>query len=143
MSPPVEVICDASVVLKWFHAEGEEEVEESRTLLDLQTSGAIALAVLDLTAYEVGNALVRGIGAPVAAAQTVLEALALICPRLAPTTAELADALALAGRHGLTVYDAAYAAVAQNRGARLVTLDRLLLNANLGVRLSQMVQEAS
>lgn len=139
MPPIVEVICDASVVLKWFHAEGEEEVGDSRTLLDLQTAGAITLSVLDLTAYEVGNALVRGIGAPDAAAQTALEALALICRRLTLTTADFVDALALAERHGLTVYDAAYAAVAQNRGARLVTLDRLLLNAGLGLRPSQFV----
>jgi predicted nucleic acid-binding protein len=139
MPRAVEVICDASVVLKWFHAEGEEEVGDSRTLLDLQTSGAIALSVLDLTVYEVGNALVRGMGAPAAAAQTALESLALICPRVAPTTAELVDAMVLAERHGLTVYDAAYAAVAQNRGARLVTLDRLLLNAGLGIRPSQFV----
>jgi predicted nucleic acid-binding protein len=140
MPPTVEVVCDASVVLKWFHAEGEEEVGESRTLLDLHTSGAIALSVLDLTSYEVGNALVRGMGAPASAAQTALEALELICPRLAPTTADLADALALAESHGLTLYDAAYGAMARTRGARLVTLDRLLLNAGLGVRPSEIVQ---
>ena len=140
MPPAIEVVCDASVVLKWFHAKGEEEVGESRTLLDLHTSGTIALSVLDLTAYEVGNALVRGVGAPASAAQIALETLALICPRLAPTTADLADALTLAERHGLTVYDAAYAAMARNRGARLVTLDRRLLDAGLGVRPSEMVQ---
>jgi predicted nucleic acid-binding protein len=140
MPSTAEVVCDASVVLKWFHAEGEEEVEESRTLLDLHASGAIALSVLDLTAYEVGNALVRGAGAPASAAQAALEALALICPKLALSTADLADALTLAERHGLTVYDAAYAAMARNRGARLVTLDRLLLDAGLGVRPSEVVQ---
>ena len=53
--------------------------------------------------------------------------------------AELADALALAELHGLTVYDAAYASVARSRHARLATLDRLLLGAGLGERPSEIV----
>jgi predicted nucleic acid-binding protein len=136
--PAVEVICDASVVLKWFHSAGEEEVGESRGLLDLQRSRSISLSVLDLTAYEVGNALIRGVGAPAAAAHAVLEALALMCPAITPTAAELAGALTLAEEHDLTVYDAAYAAVSLSRNAPLVTLDGLLLNAGLGVRPSTL-----
>jgi predicted nucleic acid-binding protein len=139
MPPVVEVICDASVVLKWFHAEGEAEVEESRALLDLHRSRTVALSVLDLTAYEVGNALVRGLGASAAQARVVLEALDVVCPGLSVTLPELADALTLAERHGLTLYDAAYAAVARSRDARLATLDRLLLAAGLGDRPSEIV----
>lgn len=139
MSAVVDVICDASVVLKWFHAEGEAEVGESRALLDLHRSRRAALSILDLTLYEVGNALVRGMRVPAARAQVVLEGLDAICPRLAITTSEAADALALAERHGLTVYDASYAAVARSRHARLATLDRLLLDAGLGERPSEIM----
>ena len=32
--PTIDVVSDASVALKWFHAEGEEEVEASRALLE-------------------------------------------------------------------------------------------------------------
>ena len=92
----LEILCDASVVLKWFHAEGEEEAGESRALLDLHRSRRAALSVLDLTMYEVGNALVRGMRVPAARAQAVIEALDAICPRLPISTGELADALALA-----------------------------------------------
>jgi predicted nucleic acid-binding protein len=134
MPPAIDVLCDASVVLKWFHAEGEQEVGESRALLELQRSGEVSLAILDLTVYEVGNVLVRSMRLRADRARTVLEALDLICPRLTPTPVELADALALAEQHGLTLYDAAYAAVARSRGARLVTLDGLLLNLELGER---------
>jgi predicted nucleic acid-binding protein len=139
MPGAAEVICDASVVLKWFHAEGEDEVGESRALLDLQTSGAIALLVLDLTAHEVGNALVRGIGVPASAAQAVLEALALACESVAPSAGEIAHALSLTERHDLTLYDAVYAAVAESRHAELATLDRALLEAGLGRRPSELV----
>jgi predicted nucleic acid-binding protein len=142
MSVVVDVVCDASVVLKWFHAEGEEEVGESLALLDLHRSRRAAISIIDLTMYEVGNALVRGMRVPADRAQVVLEALDAICPRLSITTPELAEALALAERHGLTVYDAAYAAVARSRHARLATLDRLLLGAGLGERPSEILARA-
>lgn len=139
-----DVVCDASVALKWFHAEGEEEVDPARALLDRYRERAIALHVLDLTPYEVGNALLRG-GPGVAAAQVavVLEALAELCPQLAPTTSELRDAALLAERHGLTLYDAAYAAVAQARGAQLATLDRQLLQSGNGRRPSAILEDLS
>jgi predicted nucleic acid-binding protein len=131
--PAIDVVCDASVALKWFHAEGEEEVEPARALLDAHRGRAIALAVLDLTTYEIGNALLRG-HADVTAEQvaTVLEALGEICPAIRPDPAELRLAANLAQRHDLTLYDAAYAAVAEGRNATLATLDAALLDAGLG-----------
>jgi hypothetical protein len=51
-----DVLCDASVVMKWFHAEGEEEVDAARALLDLHRSRRVALSVLDLTAYDAAYA---------------------------------------------------------------------------------------
>ena len=138
--PPIDVVSDASVALKWFHAEGEEEVDASRTMLDRYVQRVIALHVLDLTPYEVGSALLRG-RASVAADRvaTVLEALADICPHVSASTAELRTAATLAERHGLTLYDAAYAAIAQSRGARLATLDHALLQAGLGQRPSAIL----
>ncbi len=86
-----------------------------------------------------GNALLRG-RAKIDADRVaiVLEALAEICPQIAPSSGELREAAILAERHGLTLYetlyDAAYAAVAQSRGATLATLDRALLKSELGQR---------
>jgi predicted nucleic acid-binding protein len=139
MPTSIDVICDASVVLKWFHSAGEEEVGESRALLDLHRTQALAVSVLDLTAYEIANALVRGIGVSADKVAIVLDALDLICPRVAVSARELVQASVLAEKHRLTVYDAAYAAVAQSRGADLVTLDRALLGAGLGRRPSEIL----
>lgn len=140
--PSIDVVSDASVALKWFHAEGEEEVEPARALLEHYARQAIGLVVLDLTPYEVGNALLRG-RAKVAADRVavVLEALADICPQVAPTKSELREAATLAERHGLTFYDAAYAAVARARSADLVTLDKALLRSGLGRRPSEVVAD--
>jgi predicted nucleic acid-binding protein len=140
--PTIDIVSDASVVLKWFHAEGEEEVEAARALLERYGQQAIALQVLDLTPYEVGNALLRG-RATVAADRVavVLEALADICPQVSPTTDDLREAAALAELHGLTLYDAAYAAVARSRGAELATLDQALLRSGLGRRPSAILDD--
>jgi predicted nucleic acid-binding protein len=140
--PATDVVSDASVVLKWFHAEGEEEVEPARALLEHYARQAIRLVVLDLTPYEVGNALLRG-RARVAADRVavVLDALADICAQVTPTKIDLREAAMLAERHRLTLYDAAYAAVAQARGAELVTLDEALLESGLGRRPSAVVAD--
>ncbi len=136
-----DVVADANVALKWFHADGEEAVEDARALLAAHKARTIALSVLDLTAYEVGNALLRG-RARASAGQTatVLEALAEICPAVRPDAAQLRLASQLAEQHALTLYDAVYAAVARTRGATLVTLDRALLAADLGSRPSELAE---
>jgi len=137
--PAISVVSDANIVLKWFHSEGEEEVESSRALLGAHRERTVALTVLDLTAYEVGNALMRGrAGASTEQAATVIEALAEVCPALSPSPQEMRLASQLAERYDLTLYDAAYAAVAQSRSAELVTLDRALLAAKLGSRPSEL-----
>lgn len=140
--PAIDVVSDASVALKWFHAEGEEEVPEARALVAAHQARSVALLVLDLTAYEVGNALMRG-RAKASADQvaTVLGALDEICPAVRPDTDELRRAAELAERHALTIYDAAYAAMAESREATLATLDRALLKAGLGSRPSELSQQ--
>jgi predicted nucleic acid-binding protein len=142
--PAIEVVSDANVVLKWFHTEGEEEVDAARALLDAHRERRISLTVLDLTPYELGNALLRG-GAKADAAQVaiVLEALGEICGAVSPGPEELRRACELAEKHDLTLYDAAYAAVAENRAAELATLDRALLDAGLGTRPTELAEKFS
>jgi predicted nucleic acid-binding protein len=136
----IDVVSDANVALKWFHAEGEEEVAEARALLDAHRSRVVGLAVLDLTPYEIGNALMRGRAkASADQAATVIAALGEVCISVGPDADDFRRAADLAERHGLTLYDATYAAVAESHGAELVTLDRELLDAGLGLRPGDLV----
>ena len=140
--PAIDVVSDASVALKWFHAEGEEEVAYARALLTGHRARTFSLSILDLTPYELGNALLRGRAAASAEqVATVLEALAEVCPAIEPESGDLRAAAALAEEHGLTFYDAAYAAVARRRGAHLATLDGRLLRAQLGRRPSELMED--
>lgn len=131
--PATDVVSDANVALKWFHAEGEAGVDSARGLLAAHRDRALVLHVLDLTPYELGNALLRGracVGPGNVA--TVVEALSEICPAITPTTGDLRAGLELAAEHDLNLYDALYAAVAQRRDAALATFDKELLAAGLG-----------
>lgn len=130
-----DVVADANVVLKWFHEEGEEDVEAAREILAAHRDRAISVTVLDLTPYEVGNALIRGrASASAKQVAVVLHAMREICAAVTPTSSDLAHAAQLAVEHELSLYDAAYAAVAQRRGAVLATFDAKLLASGLGER---------
>ena len=137
----IDVVSDANVALKWFHAEGEEEVDEARALLDAHRARALGLAVLDLTPYEIGNALLRGrAGASAEQTSIVLGALGEVCITVSPSATDFRRATELAETHDLTLYDAAYAAVAERHGADLATLDRALLGAGLGLRPAEIAK---
>ena len=71
--PVTDVVCDASVVLKWFHHEGEQEVEEARTLLAAHQAGLLTAWILDLDAAYAAAARSRG-AALATADRTVLDA---------------------------------------------------------------------
>jgi len=102
-TPAIDVVSDANVALKWFHSEGEEEVEPARALLAGQRERTVALHILDLTPYEVGNALLRGrLGVPAARVGAVLDALREICPTIAPSSDDFGEAAALAEEHQVT-----------------------------------------
>jgi predicted nucleic acid-binding protein len=127
-----EVVCDTSIVLKWFHDEGESDVEEARALLTAHQSGRLTTWVLDLTFYEMGNVLLRSLGWPATLVAAQLDDLSAICGTLTLSGADLRLAADIAAEHGLTFYDAAYAAAARSRHSALATADRALLEAGVG-----------
>jgi predicted nucleic acid-binding protein len=126
------VVCDTSVVVKWFHDEGEPDVQGARRLLAAHRSGSVTAWVLDLTFYEFGNVLLRVLSWPASEAADQLDDLRAICGVVPVTAAELRMAAELAARHTLTFYDAIYAAAALSRGSALATTDKALLHAGAG-----------
>ena len=124
------MIClvDTSVVLKWFHEEGESDVEPARRLLTAHRSGAVRVLLLDLVIYELGNLLVRALRLPAPVVAGQLDLLHRMCgPLVHPAPSWHARAAQLAEQHQLTFYDASWAAAAEALGCPLVTADRRLL----------------
>lgn len=116
-----EVVLDASVVLKWFHAEGEGNVEAARALRSAFEAGelqVIAPSLLWLEVINVAGRRWRWTAGQLEELAATLPALgfALVEPEL-PLVAEWTAS-------GLTAYDAAYVAVAEQSGVVLITDDR-------------------
>lgn len=121
-------LVDASVALKWFMPpEREPDAEPARAAV-----GRLAMRTTDLAVYEVGNVLAIHSGWE---AEKVGEALGLlleICgDPIALLAADRRAAAELALAHGLTFYDASYAAIARRLGRRLLSADNDLLEPGL------------
>jgi predicted nucleic acid-binding protein len=120
--PPALFVPDASVILKWvLDAEDEPGHAAAHRLLERWQQGELGLAVPTLWVYEVGNVLCLKRPGDAAEALTALCDLGLAEVPL--SSGLIQQAVALSTRHGVTFYDAAYLAVAQERGAMLLTAD--------------------
>src|SRR5438105_8934539 len=101
-------IVDSCIALKWFlPVEREPDGDIARLLV-----GRLAMRTTTLAAYEVGNILIRQDGWAPDRVETALALLEEICGD--PVELEPADRRAtarLCQEHGLTFYDASYAAI--------------------------------
>lgn len=115
------LLLDASVLLAAFDPEDDHH-EPARGLLE---NDEVTLATLDLARYEVANVAVRAWRAPetVAPLLAVIERLAGDGGVLSSSDTLLTRAAEIAERHTISVYDAAYAAAADEGGHRLVSCD--------------------
>lgn len=129
----IDVILDASVVLKWFKSEGETHVDEARAIVAGHARERHRARVLDLTYYELGNVAARRFRWSADHIEQALSALHDICGPGLPLTVEARELAARrAAQHGLSFYDAAYWAVASLLSAPLVTADSELIALGAG-----------
>jgi predicted nucleic acid-binding protein len=126
------LLVDTSVLIKWFHADGEGEVPQARALRTAHVNGQLDAHVLDLAYYELGNVLIRGLGWTAEdVADQLDDVTSILGPPLVMTAPWLRQAAEFAHTHTLTFYDAAWAAAAQGLAIPLVSADRKLLAAEL------------
>ncbi len=136
------LLLDTSVLIKWFHAEGEEDVDAARALRAAHTSGDVDCHVLDLALYELGNVFVRSLHWTARAVADQLDDVITICGAPLAMNAEwLRDAATLATKHKLTYYDAAWAAAAKGIRAPLVSADAALRRSGLAVSAGAAARE--
>ena len=127
------VLCDTSLVVKWFFSAAEADVTAARSILAAGIDGRLDLTVLDLTYLELGNVGIRSLGLPAEETSELLERLRLVCgDGIRVGGGLLARIARLAAAHRLTFYDASYWGVADARDLDLVTADRALLDAGAG-----------
>ncbi|MGN6373053.1 MAG: PIN domain-containing protein [Solirubrobacteraceae bacterium] len=119
-----DVVLDASVLLKWFHSQGERNAKQARSIRHQFEAGELRVLAPPLLWLEVMNVAARHWKWP----HERLDRLAATLPNLGfeLLTADLADIGRWAAA-GLTAYDAAYVAVADKAGATLVTDDEQIV----------------
>ncbi len=116
----IDLVVDANVVLAWIRAEGEPLAAQATAVRGAFRDGTVGLVVPPLTAYEVLNVAGRKWRWPAAGLERLVDDLRVLgLKTVEPPLAEVARWTAA----GLTAYDAAYVAVAEQTGATLVTGD--------------------
>lgn len=121
----VRLVVDSSVAVKWYVSEAEAHTAEALDLLGAHRTREAVIAAPSHLLLEVLNALKhRGL----AEFELARAADALIGTEieLHPVESLVRAATVLASRHSLTLYDAAFAALALELDAKLVTADRRL-----------------
>lgn len=126
------LLIDTSVLIKWFHTDGESELPQARALRTAHVTGELDAHMLDLAPYEVGNVLSRALRWRAADVADQLDDLhAILGLPLVMTPVWLRHAATLAHTHTLSFYDAGWAAAAVELGIPLISVDRRLLAADL------------
>jgi len=113
------IVPDASVLLKWvLPSKHERYVDQALAIREALAEGKLRLLVPELWYYEAGNTLSRNYPEHADALLSGLKGMELECA--APLQA---DIFHLVASFSVTFYDAAYHALAINRGGVFVTAD--------------------
>jgi len=117
------LVLDASVAVKWFNVEPLRE--KALIIRDRYVNGEIELIAPDLLYYEVANALRYNPRFGIEEVKSALKALEDLSIITYDFDGELREkAVELAYRFGITIYDAAYVALAVIRDASLYTANK-------------------
>jgi len=121
---PVEIILDASAAAKLFFVDDDTEAVQSAL-----GAGASLLAP-DLLFAEMASVAAKMVSRRQATAEQglhALKSLPALLDDVAPTTGLVERAFAIATSLGFSAYDACYLALAERRGAKVLTADRRMV----------------
>ena len=121
----IEVVLDASVVLKWFTGESERHGEEAHAIRQSYRAGETTITAPSLLFLELLNVAGRRWGWDEGALMELASSLQEL--EFDIGEAELASITVWTSR-GMTAYDAAYVALAESRGLPLITDDHTIIS---------------
>ena len=120
------LVLDTSVVIKWFR-QGEVWADQALALRQAYLDGQVTIAVPSLLAYELANVLHYKADLTATQVQDAVTSLFdMGWEWILPSAAVMRRAVEIARGHGTTVYDAAFAALAEASTATLITADERL-----------------
>jgi predicted nucleic acid-binding protein len=120
------LVLDTSVVTKWFR-QGEVWADQALALRQAYLDGQVTIAVPSLLAYELANVLHYKADLTATQVQDAVTSLFdMGWEWILPSAAVMRRAVEIARGHGTTVYDAAFAALAEASTATFITADERL-----------------
>lgn len=123
------IVVDASVVIKWVVDENDEATRRAIKLRERYLSGEENIICPDLLLYEIGNIFAYKTQLPSIAVTKAWQSFVLLAiPTVSATTELITDCLKFSQKYKITVYDAAYVALAELKKCSLVTADKKLVN---------------
>jgi len=121
------VVLDTSVVIKWFR-QGEVLASQALALRDAYLDGRIGVSVPSLLAYELANVLRYKNDLTTHQVQKAVQSLFdMGLEWVLPSGTAMRRAVEIARVYETTVYDAAFAALAESLDATFVTADERLV----------------
>ncbi|MGH2602145.1 MAG: type II toxin-antitoxin system VapC family toxin [Dehalococcoidia bacterium] len=120
----MEVVCDASVLVKWFRAEGEGDVDAAHAVRARFERGEYRIIVPFLIFLELLNQAARRWHKTAEELEDYANDLSTL--GLTIMEPQIEDIARWCGR-GLTAYDACYVALAETRGIVVITADEEML----------------
>jgi predicted nucleic acid-binding protein len=121
------VVLDTSVVIKWFR-QGEVLAGQALSLRDAYLDGRVGVSVPSLLAYELANVLRYKNDLTTEQVQEAVQSLFdMGLGWVLPSGAVMRRAVEMARVYETTVYDAAFAALAESLSATFVTADERLV----------------
>ena len=127
----MNIVLDASVVIKWFKDEDEKYVDSALSMQDRKWSGDIEIIVPDLLFLEVLNTFLTKKGFTGEDITAIKESLVKMNMEVIyPGSKLLGETINIAVKNSLTFYDALYIAVADASKAVLYTEDIEILSCS-------------
>lgn len=118
------VVIDTSVAYKWFSNINENYLDQALELLEKQLKNEETLIAPDLILYELANAWATKTKLSLEQAKLFMKDFALTRVKTEPTTfALINDAMIFSKKYTVSVYDASYAVLAQQKECNYYTAD--------------------
>jgi len=135
------IVIDASVVLKWYLSD-EEHGEKALDILDGHASDHFSLHAPALLEFEVANGLTIAKRRARVGDNDVLKAMdgfTGLGIGLYPLSPLFRKVLDYSDKYGISAYDAAYVALAEDLKANVVTADKRLFNSTRKLKLVKWI----
>jgi predicted nucleic acid-binding protein len=128
-------VLDTSIILKWFSESGESDVDQALQLRESMLEGSVFFIVPDLLFYELANALRHN---PKFSTKDVEQAVRSVFEmglEVKSVNEEvMREAISLAFKHDVTVYDAYFLALSKREGKPFITADYRFMGRVKGFR---------